>query len=74
MTGTAARKNTSASTGEERISSTIPTAMVTVLVTAMIMPKAIQRRIWLMSVSMRDSSCPDPHPSWKATGMCWTFA
>ena len=72
-TGTAAMKKISASSALERISSTMPTAIVTALVTAMIMPKAIQRRIWLMSLIMRESSWPEPQPSWKVTGRCWTF-
>lgn len=45
MTGTAAQKKISARIPEERISSAMPTEMVTTFVTAMIMPKAIQRRI-----------------------------
>ena len=74
VTGTAARKKTAARSSEERISSAIPTTIVTDVVTSMIMPKAIQRRMMLMSPIIRESSCPDPHPSWKATGMFCTFA
>src|SRR5699024_2420491 len=47
----------------------MPTSTVAVDDTIMIMPKAIQRRIWVTSCCARDNSCTELQSLWNATDM-----
>ncbi len=71
ITGTAGPRITSPSAQSWASMMTTPTRIVTPLTSRNVSGKARNWRSSIRSVVPRDSSCPDAHRSWKATGSRW---
>lgn len=68
VSGTAVTATTSPNKGESHTNTPMPTTSVSPLTTRKIPEKATNHRIVVRSDVARDSSCPDAHRSWNATG------
>ncbi len=68
VSGTAVTATTSPSHGESHTSTPMPTTTVTLLTTRKMPANATNQRIVVRSDVARESSCPDAHRSWNATG------